>query len=215
MNLLITSGGTREPIDDVRFITNVSTGGTGAKLAAALAARGHRVTLLHGEGAVRPAAASGVETEAFTSTADLQRRLTARLGTGTCDIVVHAAAVSDYTPAEVHSGKLTSYASELVIHLVPTPKLLPTLKSLSPRPLTVVGFKLTSGADADERARAVAKVFASGTVDAVIHNDLQDMAAAGDSRAFRAHRPAPTPATDLPGLSALVDWLDQFARSGV
>ncbi len=58
MNLLITAGATREPIDDVRFISNVSTGATGAALAIAFADAGHQVTLLRGIGAVTAAGAS-------------------------------------------------------------------------------------------------------------------------------------------------------------
>ena len=52
MKILVTAGATREPLDAVRYLSNVSTGATGAALAAALAARGHTVTLLRGTGAV-------------------------------------------------------------------------------------------------------------------------------------------------------------------
>ena len=57
MNLLVTAGATREPLDAVRFLSNVSTGATGAALADALAARGCTVALLHGENAVARRAA--------------------------------------------------------------------------------------------------------------------------------------------------------------
>ncbi len=208
MTILITSGATREPIDDVRFLSNVSTGGTGAKIAEALASRGHAVTVLRGEGAVIPRDVAEVST--FGSTADLQQQLTAQLGTGRFDVVIQCAAVSDYRPDTVTDGKLTSYADELTIRLVPTPKLLPTLKTLAPagRAPLVVGFKLTSGADEAGRAAAVARLFAAGTVDAVIQNDLREMATEGDARPFRAYlagSPRPEP---LAGLEALIDWLD-------
>ncbi|MFH1496662.1 MAG: phosphopantothenoylcysteine decarboxylase [Verrucomicrobiota bacterium] len=208
MTILITSGATREPIDDVRFLTNVSTGGTGATIAEALAARGHAVTVLRGEGAVTPRDVETVLT--FGSTADLQGQLREQLGTGRFDVVIMCAAVSDYRPDTVTDGKLTSYADELILRLVPTPKLLPALKSHAPNPaaLTVVGFKLTSGADTDARADAVAKLFAAGTVDLVIQNDLREMAASGDARPFRAWR-AGNPAPEaLAGVEALIDWLD-------
>ena len=74
LRLLITSGATREPIDDVRFVTNVSTGGTGAALARAFAQRGHQVTLLRGQGAVAVDDGS-CEMESFGSAEDLQARL--------------------------------------------------------------------------------------------------------------------------------------------
>ncbi len=214
MRILITSGATREPIDAVRFLSNVSTGRTGALLADALAQHGHTVTLLHGEVAVRPTSAPhAVTTESFSSTADLQSQLHRLLGTGEFDAVIHAAAVSDYRPSETHHGKLSSYATEVTLRLVPTPKLLPELKSYAPRPLRLIGFKLTSGADTNARAAAVAKLFASGTVDAAIHNDMDDLAT-GDARPFaawRAGHPTPEP---LAGIEALADWLHAFVGKG-
>jgi phosphopantothenoylcysteine synthetase/decarboxylase len=208
MNILITAGATREPIDAVRFLSNVSTGRTGALLADALLAHGHTVTLLHGEAAVRPACVR--DTETFTSTADLQAALRRRLGSGAYDAVIHCAAVSDYKPDTSHAGKMSSYAAELTLRLVPTPKLLPELKDYAaPRALKVIGFKLTAGADAQARAVAVAKLFAAGTVDAVIHNDMDDLAT-GDARPFNAWlagQPAPTPLT---GVQGLIAWLTPF-----
>ncbi len=209
MRILVTSGATREPIDAVRFLSNVSTGRTGALLADALAHHGHAVTLLHGEAAVRPATASPVATEAFSSTENLQAQLRRLLGTGNYDAVIHAAAVSDYRPVETCGGKLTSYAPELTLHLVPTPKLLPALKHYAPRPLKVIGFKLTAGADAEGRSVAVAKLFAAGTVDAVIHNDMDDLAT-GDARPFAAWRALQQTPEPLAGIGSLVSWLNAF-----
>lgn len=217
MNILITSGATREYLDDVRFLTNVSTGGTGAKLAAALAARGHVVALLRGEGAVLPNTIPAAAVQTFSSTENLQSHLKRLLGTGEFDAVLQCAAVSDYRPADPHDGKMTSYAPELTLRLVPTTKLLPELKSYAPaarRPL-VVGFKLTSGADAEARLLAVSKLFAAGTVDAAIHNDMADLAA-GDARPFRAYRSVHQPPAELAGLPALTDWLHTFLlRTGL
>lgn len=208
MKILITSGATREYLDDVRFLTNVSTGGTGAKLGDALAACGHAVTLLHGEGAVLPHTLAPSAVQVFSSTENLQSHLKRLLGPGEFDAVLQCAAVSDYRPAEVRAGKMTSYAPELTLRLVPTPKLLPELKSYAPaarRPL-VIGFKLTSGADAEVRLLAVSKLFAADTVDAAIHNDMADLAA-GDARPFLAYRSVHQPPVELAGLPALVDWL--------
>lgn len=207
MRILLTSGATREPIDTVRFLSNISTGRTGALLAEALAAHGHTVTLLHGEAAVRPSPA--VTAKAFSSTADLQSQLHRLLGTGNFDTVIHAAAVSDYRPSETHEGKMSSYAAELTIRLVPTPKLLPELKSYAPRPLRVIGFKLTAGADPAARRAAVEKLFAAGTIDAVIHNDMDDLAT-GDTRPFTAWRTGVHTPEHLIGLPALTGWLHAF-----
>ncbi len=213
MRILLTSGATREYIDAVRFLTNVSTGGTGAKIADALAARSHTVTLLRGECANAPATVSDVRT--FSSTENLQTQLKQLLGSGDFDAVIQCAAISDYRPAELHHGKITSDAHELTLRLVPTPKLLPALKHYSPRPLTVIGFKLTAGAAEQERTLAVARLFAAGTVDAAIHNDMADLAT-GDARPFRAYLSNRQPPVDLAGLPALADWLHSFlTRTGL
>lgn len=216
MRILVTSGATREPIDAVRFLSNVSTGRTGALLAESLAALGHHVTLLHGESAVRPAipsptaAVGHIALEAFTSTEHLKAQLRRLLATTGFDAVIHAAAVSDYRPAETTAGKLTSYAPELTLRLVPTPKLLPELKTYAaPRSLKVIGFKLTAGATPAARAEAVAKLFSAGTVDAVIQNDMDDLAT-GDARPFAAWQEGLSVPETLIGIQNLAHWIHRF-----
>lgn len=215
MKLLVTSGATREPIDEVRFLSNVSTGATGAALAEALAERGHAVTLLAGQSAVRPAEAS-IEVETFSSAQDLLARLTRRLGAGGIDAVLMAAAVSDYRPETNATGKISSELETLTVRFVRNPKLLPQLKSLSPRPLTVVGFKLTVGADADARRAAVAAQLAAGGVDAVVQNDLAEIQAAPrEAHPFRFY--AGPAALDAPralaGVPALATEIEHFLRA--
>lgn len=209
MNILLTAGATREPIDSVRFLSNISSGSTGAALAERLAAAGNRVTLLHGENAVRPAAASGVDCVVFGSTAQLGERLRAALGTGTFDVVIHAAAVSDYRPATVAVEKLSSDAEGITIHLVPTPKLLPQLRGWSPNAARVIGFKLTTGAGPAERAAAVGKLLSRGGVDAVVQNDTLDLSDAGAGRTFRlfAGSAEDASAAIVSGVPALGEWL--------
>ena len=214
MKVLLTAGATREPIDAVRFVSNVSTGSTGAALADVLAKAGHEVTFLHGEGAVRPASDS-VTCGAFGSTEHLGERLRAALAGGDFDAVIQAAAVADYRPATTHPGKWTSYADEMTLRLVPTPKLLPQIKGWSPRPVRVLGFKLTHGADDLARAVAVGRLFAAGGVDAVVHNDLQEMHAVGAGRTFRAYRAGDSAAAArVSGLAALGAWVELWVRGG-
>jgi phosphopantothenoylcysteine decarboxylase/phosphopantothenate--cysteine ligase len=173
MNLLVTAGATREPIDAVRFLTNVSTGATGAALADALKALGHNVALLRGEAAAAPATVADVET--FSSAADLAERLRRRLAGGGFGAVLMAAAVADYRPDAAFAGKLASDAELLTVRLVRNEKVLRRLKLLSPRPLVVVGFKLTVGADEAGRRAAVSAQFSGGGVDAVVQNDLEEI----------------------------------------
>jgi len=208
VNILVTAGATREPIDGVRFISNLSSGVTGATLAASLHARGHRLAVLRGDGAAAPGGLADVEK--FGSAADLGDRLRRRLATGEWDLVIMAAAVADYRPEEVVPGKLDSSAPELVLRLVRNPKLLPRLKSYAPRPLKVVGFKLTAGADEAGRRAAVAAQFAAGGVDAVVHNDLEEIRASA-VHPFWFHRgPEAAPVKSL-GAASLAVALEVWA----
>ena len=212
MNLLVTAGATREPLDAVRFLSNVSTGATGAALADALAARGCTVALLHGENAVAPRAVRDVES--FSSADDLRDRLQRRLTAGGVDAVIMTAAVADYRPAHRAHGKLPSAPETLTLELVRNPKILPQLKAFSPRPLRVIGFKLTVGADASARRAAVAAQFAAGGVDAVVHNDLGEIRAAA-THPFYLYRSAAaaneaSPPPVLAGTAALAEALADF-----
>jgi phosphopantothenoylcysteine decarboxylase/phosphopantothenate--cysteine ligase len=212
MNILVTAGATREPLDAVRFLSNVSTGSTGAALADALAARDYRVTLLRGESAVPPR--SACEVEVFTSTEDLRGRLQRRLEGGAFDAVIMCAAVADYRPDFAVNGKISSEAAELTLRLVRNPKILPQLKSFSPRPLVVVGFKLTVGADAAARRTAVAAQFAAGTVDAVVHNDLEEIRVSA-AHPFWLYRSAAAAPEQISGTAALAGALDRLVATSV
>jgi phosphopantothenate-cysteine ligase/phosphopantothenoylcysteine decarboxylase/phosphopantothenate--cysteine ligase len=102
MNLLITAGNTRVFIDRVRCLTNIFTGRTGAAIALAACARGHRVVLLtsHPETVASAEAPSACKERgtvvAYRTFADLENALAAHITSGNFDAVIHAAAVSDY-----------------------------------------------------------------------------------------------------------------------
>lgn len=180
MTVLITAGGTREPIDGVRVIANASTGETGAILADAFYRAGWEVVLLRASNATRPH--EPVEQHPFVTVHDLDTLCQECLSSCSIDLMIHAAAVSDFVveavviegvrhPAPL-TGKLAS-AKALSIELVPGKKILPELKGYSHNPsLRLVGFKLTDGATPEEIQAAVAKVLAAGA-DLVVHNDLQ------------------------------------------
>jgi phosphopantothenate---cysteine ligase (CTP) len=211
MKLLVTAGATREPIDPVRYLSNVSTGRTGARLATILAERGHDVTLLRGHGAAMPSAL--VTTRGFGSASDLGAQLRVLLGTGDYDAVIMAAAVADYRPTEIAAGKISSAADTLTLSLIRNPKLLPQLRGFSPGPLTVVGFKLTVGADQVEREAAVAAQFSTGGVDVVVHNDLDEMRTAS-VHPFRVFTGAQASPRELAGEVALAQVLDDWIAGG-
>ncbi|MDD3178862.1 MAG: phosphopantothenoylcysteine decarboxylase [Opitutaceae bacterium] len=209
MKLLVTAGATREPLDAVRFLANISTGATGAALADALTVRGHEVSLLRGTGSVQPRTLR--DTEVFSSAEDLAARLRRRLGTGAIGAVIMNAAVADYRPAVCRPDKITSDAAELTVRLVRNEKILMQLKAFSPRPLLVVGFKLTVGADAAARQAAVAAQLAAGGVDAVVLNDLDEINKAA-VHPFWLYRHAGGPPAKVAGVDALAEALDQWLR---
>ena len=216
LRVLVTAGGTAEPVDGVRVLTNTSTGTTGAGIAAHLARRGHDVTLLRAKNAARPA--TPCREEVFGSYAELDDALGQLLGAEPFDAVIHAAAVSDYgVELVLASGgvqpagvvKLDSAASPL-LRLRPHPKLVDSLRARSRGPLRVVAFKLTRGADEAEAAAAVRRLLGHSGADLVVHNDL---AARSDGEHFPSvlHGPDGTVlarcATRTGLASALEQWL--------
>lgn len=195
LRVLITSGGTAEPIDGVRVLTNTSTGATGALLAEHFVRCGHRVTLLRARGAVRPGVACREET--YFTFADLDAALARLLAAEPFDAVIHAAAVSDYGVELVDAagrvqptgaGKLDTDAPPL-LRLRPHPKLLDTLRARTVGPLCVVAFKLTCGAPDAEASAAVRTIFARSQADAVVHNDLAARGAAEGDFPATLHLP--------------------------
>lgn len=141
MKILITSGGTEEPIDDVRFVGNRSSGAAGAVLADQALARGWEVLLLHGNRALLPGSRGELSCRSFGSAMDLGELLEASIADFRPDVIVHAAAVADFTPVKI-PGKLKSEGlAELVLHLLPTPKLVDRLRELAPESVLVF-FKL-------------------------------------------------------------------------
>jgi phosphopantothenoylcysteine decarboxylase/phosphopantothenate--cysteine ligase len=177
LKILVTAGGTRMPLDAVRSIVNGSTGRTGAALAADLAALGHAVTLLTAEGA--PAAEDLARLERYDDFGSFERALRRLLTEETFDVLVQAAAVSDWRPvgaAEAQAaGKIDPDTDTLTLHFERTPKLVGLARGWSRNPqLRIIAFKLTSGADADARRRKVAQVLAHEGVVAVVANDLKE-----------------------------------------
>lgn len=217
MKIVVTAGATREPIDAVRFISNVSTGSTGAQLAELLSGFGHEVCLLRGEGA---AVATGIHDQAsFSSAAELTTLLQHRLATGSVDAVIMAAAVADYRAEQTAPGKIDSDHAEVLLRLIRNPKILPQLKAFAPRPIRVVGFKLTATPDLHARRNAVEKQFTSGAVDAVVHNDLTEIGAvprhAHPFAFFATSGTEPQQLAGVPALAAQLNaWLNRSAASG-
>ena len=183
-HIVVTAGGTREPIDPVRFIGNRSTGRMGVAVAAAALERGARVTLLAAHLEVEPPAGATVVEAGSTAElrAALLRTLASDDGRAGFDALVMAAAVADFRPVAPADRKLERGGS-LTLELEPTPDLLAevariaggtdsagetTRRPLEPRPI-LVGFAAETGS----LDRAADKLRRKG-VDLLVANDVSE-----------------------------------------
>lgn len=200
--IIVTAGGTREPLDRVRVISNCSTGAMGAAIVDALAEQGFDVIWIHGHGSVRPHAVCTAIT--VDTVASVEAALRNVCADPSVKAVVHAMAVSDYrsarplTPADLFrhiagavdeadverrleklakeapslAGKLPSDKPWLPL-LVPTAKLLDHLRGWSANPdLRVVSFKLTVGRSEHELVNIAREQLGRSGSDLVVANDL-------------------------------------------
>jgi phosphopantothenoylcysteine decarboxylase / phosphopantothenate---cysteine ligase len=147
--VLISAGGTREPIDSVRFVGNRSSGRMGVALAAEARRRGARVTLLGANLAV--SAPQGVELVETPSAAGLEREALGRAADA--DVVIMAAAVADYRPAEALVTKRPKDRAAWTVELEPTTDVLAELGSRRIPGQLLVGFAADHGETGLERAR--------------------------------------------------------------
>jgi phosphopantothenoylcysteine decarboxylase/phosphopantothenate--cysteine ligase len=162
--VLVSAGGTREPLDDVRFIGNRSSGRMGVAVAEEARRRGAEVTVVAANITVPPP--GGIELVEAPTAEDLEREVLARADEA--DVVVMAAAVADYRPAEVLAGKRGKDTEAWTIELEPTSDVLKTLGSRGGEAV-LVGFAAESGEEAIERAR---RKLTDKNVNLVVFNDV-------------------------------------------
>ena len=183
--VVVTSGATREPIDSVRYISNLSSGRTGAMICEALVARGFEVTQVAG---VDSALANGVaRREAFTDHASLDTALRRLARDSACAAVVHAAAVGDFVVADAHPDAKIASGNELSVKLQPTYKIIDRIMGYAGNPdLVLVGFKLTHEPDARAQARAARDLLKRSRARYVVQNDVSTLAD-GEEHLFFVH----------------------------
>jgi len=148
-SVLISAGGTREPLDSVRYVGNRSSGRMGVALASEARRRGARVTLLGANLAVP--APIGVELVQTPTAADLEREAVARAAVA--DVVIMAAAVADYRPAEALASKRPKDRAAWTVELEPTTDVLATIGAEARPGRLLVGFAADEGERGLERAR--------------------------------------------------------------
>ena len=172
MRVVITGGPSSEPIDQVRIITNRSTGELAVALADRFGRAGHQVTLFLGQGAIfrHPGAV------AFEQNEDLNILLEGIEEPAQVDLVLHAAALSDFGIERVSeqgvrstASKITSAASSLELRLVPKPKLIRKLRRLFPVAF-IVGWKLEFDGDRADTITEAQKQIRENHTDACIVN---------------------------------------------
>jgi len=170
---VVSAGGTREPLDPVRYIGNRSSGKQGYAIASELRARGAQVTLVTSSDLAAPADVDVVEVETAAEMAGAVLAAAAQ-----ADVVVMAAAVADYRPAVVAERKLKKSPAPLAVELVPTLDILAELSARRRLGQVLVGFaaETATGAELAELGRH--KLVSKG-VDLVVANDVTDRARSG------------------------------------
>jgi phosphopantothenoylcysteine synthetase/decarboxylase len=181
MNCIVTAGPTFEPLDDVRRLTNFSTGRLGTELANFLAAHRHKVTLLIGEPATYAGERKAQSVKVFSTTADLHAKLKSFSGKKV-DAIFHAAAVSDFTFGKMFtrdaagklkpftpSKKISTRGGNLFVELVPTPKIIAALRGWFPR-AKIVGWKFEADGQRVDALRAAKKQIADCAMDFCVAN---------------------------------------------
>ena len=193
MKIVITAGGTSERIDDVRTITNSSTGSLGFAIGNAFkeVEEIEKIYYLHGKRAVWPEDTK-VEPVEIGGVLDLKENLTRILQEENIDAVIHAMAVSDYMVHQVTTldklmgtedpehaqdlsgNKISSDIDDLIIHMKRSPKVISMIKETSPD-TTLVGFKLLSGVPHEELIDVGCRLLQKNNCDFVMANDLREI----------------------------------------
>lgn len=192
MNILITSGGTSEKIDRVRSITNHSTGRLGKIIAETFLDKGDQVTLVTTPKAVRPAAHPNLTIVQIENVAELLESLEPLVHTH--DVLIHAMAVSDYTPVYMtgleavaaspdmteflnktnSESKIASQADVQVLFLKKTPKIISLVKKWNPD-IRLIGFKLLVNVTKEELLKTARDSLIKNQAEIIVANDLTEI----------------------------------------
>ena len=167
--VVVTAGGTQEPLDPVRYVTNASSGKMGVALAEAARDLGGLAVLVHAPLSVP--LPYGVQSVPVRSAVEMRDAVLARLEQ--TDILVGAAAVADYRPAEVRLQKIKKEAGDLTLRLVRNPDILGEVaacRSEAPRLRAVIGFAAETQ---DLLSNAAAKL-AAKKLDIIVANDVTE-----------------------------------------
>jgi len=216
MNCIVTTGPAYEPLDDVRRLTNFSTGRLGTTLANYLAARGHNVLLLLGEQATYAGERRAQRVEFFSTSADLRAKLKA-LASKKADAIFHAAAVSDFSFGRIFAPdaakklveikpakKIPTRQGKLLVELLPAPKIIAELRGWFPRS-KIVGWKFEADGRRADAITAARRQLAECATDLCVVNGP----AYGEGFGLVGKKGEPAHLANPP---LLFDALEKFAR---
>ena len=192
MNIFITSGGTSEKIDRVRSITNHSTGRLGKIIAETFLDKGDQVTLVTTPKAVRPAAHHNLTIVQIENVAELLESLEPLVHTH--DVLIHAMAVSDYTPVYMtgleavaassdmteflnknnSESKISSQDDVQILFLKKTPKIISLIKKWNPD-IRLIGFKLLVDVSDEELLKTARASLIKNQAEIIVANDLTEI----------------------------------------
>ncbi|MFQ6107413.1 MAG: bifunctional phosphopantothenoylcysteine decarboxylase/phosphopantothenate--cysteine ligase CoaBC [Thermoplasmata archaeon] len=165
--VVVISGSTEEEIDEVRVITNRSSGRMGVELARDAYERGARVELWLGR--TETPFPSYVKVKRFSSVLDLSKFIRSIR----CDYCAVPAAISDFRPKK-SKGKVSSRKESLSIELTPTPKIIDLIRRKSER-VKIIGFKLESGLSKSELRTKALERLKSAKLDLIVANDVKNV----------------------------------------
>jgi phosphopantothenate---cysteine ligase (CTP) len=215
VNCIVTAGPAFEPLDDVRRLTNFSTGRLGTDLANYLAARGHNVLLLLGEQATYSGERRAKRVESFSTAADLRAKLKS-LAAKKVDAIFHAAAVSDFSfgrifapdaankLVEIKGKKISTRQGKLLVELLPTAKIIAELRGWFPR-TKIVGWKFEADGKRADAVAAARRQLTECSTDLCVVNGP----AYGEGFGLLGKKGEPA---HLPNPPLLFDALDKWLR---
>lgn len=214
MRCIVTAGPTFEPLDEVRRLTNFSSGRLGSELTNHLTASGHEVTLLIGQQATWCGDRYAARIGTFSTSGNLREQLQS-LASESFDAIFHAAAVGDFSFGkvfvrdgngalqEITSGKFSTRGEPLLVELVPTPKIIQELRGWFPR-ATVVGWKYEVDGTRDEVIEKASRQIFENQSDACVAN--------GPAYGEGFGLVTPQGCTDIGDAPALYRALEEFLR---
>lgn len=192
MKILITSGGTTEKIDQVRAITNHSSGRLGKAIAETFLKHGHDICLVTTSAAEKPTSHPKLSIVLISNAQELADKLESLVPEYDC--IIHAMAVADYTPLYMTSldeveqthpvsqllenrnteAKISSDKDVQVLFLKRTPKIISSVKKCNPN-IKLIGFKLLVGVSKEELLKVARQSLLKNKADYILANDLLDI----------------------------------------